>query len=401
MARRAPAPAAAATAALLAAIVPAPAPAAQLRISDVGLAGGVLFPDVDVSGRGPGANDYVGAQLLRASVPLGDRWSFFGEVAGADIPSSQLFGDAQVISARGGIRRWLGGPGSSQFFVDAAIGWMRLALDRRALAVDRPVGVAGLGQLFPMGDRAALHWEVRGEGTMRDMGDPIRAALGQPSILVGLTFRFPEPGDSDRDGIVDARDACPRTPLGAAVDLAGCPLDEDLDGVADGLDRCPGTPRGAPVSGDGCSLVSDSDSDGVPDGLDRCPDTPSEVLVDAGGCPDEVRFEVAGPVVLEGVGFDSASTRLTEGAREVLDAVAASLRGRTELRVEVAGHADANEQDGRELALRRAVSVRAYLIAHGVAADVLIARGYGAQQPVGDGDAANRRVELKRVDQAP
>jgi outer membrane protein OmpA-like peptidoglycan-associated protein len=73
--------------------------------------------------------------------------------------------------------------------------------------------------------------------------------------------------------------------------------------------------------------------------------------------------------------------------------------------VEVAGHADAREQDEAKLALRRAESVRAYLIAHGVPAEILVVRGYGAEIPAaGDasdtsdaGHAANRRVELKRA----
>jgi OOP family OmpA-OmpF porin len=399
----------AAVAALLAvvpaAVVLCPAGAAAgLRISDLTLASGVVFPDVDVSGDGPGANDFVTAQVLRASVPLGSRWSFFGEADRARVPSSRLFGDAETLSLRGGFRRWTGGPWESRFFADAAVGWIRLALDHRALAVDRPLCSAGLGQLFPLGDRAAIHWEVRGDFTMEDRGDPIRAGISQPSLLVGLTLRFPEP--RDRDGVADDDDACPATPAGALVDAAGCSLDEDFDGIADGLDRCPGTPRGAPVDAAGCSVVSDTDSDGVPDGLDRCPGTPSHVLVDAEGCPRDARFEVAGPVVLQGVRFETASTRLTEDARVVLDTVAESLRDRPEVRVEIAGHADSQERDEDTLALRRAESVRAYLIAQGVPEAILVARGYGAGEPAARGGtsaarAANRRVELKRVEGRP
>src|SRR5947209_6381942 len=45
--------------------------------------------------------------------------------------------------------------------------------------------------------------------------------------------------DSDGDGIPDKKDACPATPLGATVDLRGCPTDSDGDGVYDGIDQCP------------------------------------------------------------------------------------------------------------------------------------------------------------------
>ena len=89
--------------------------------------------------------------------------------------------------------------------------------------------------------------------------------------------------DSDHDGVVDKKDACPNTPGGAAVDQRGCPMDSDHDGVYDGLDRCPSTPAGAHVDPTGCP--TDADTDGVPDGIDQCPSTPTGVHVDAKGCP--------------------------------------------------------------------------------------------------------------------
>jgi OOP family OmpA-OmpF porin len=91
--------------------------------------------------------------------------------------------------------------------------------------------------------------------------------------------------DTDGDGVLDRRDQCPNTPLGARVDVSGCPIDSDADGVPDGLDQCEGTPAGALVDASGCHR--DSDGDEVPDGIDTCPDTPPEVPVDAKGCPTD------------------------------------------------------------------------------------------------------------------
>jgi outer membrane protein OmpA-like peptidoglycan-associated protein len=88
--------------------------------------------------------------------------------------------------------------------------------------------------------------------------------------------------DSDRDGVLDNRDRCPGTPVGAQVDGRGCSGDSDNDGVPDGLDRCPATPPGATVDARGCT--TDSDGDNIPDGIDRCPDTQAGVLVDPSGC---------------------------------------------------------------------------------------------------------------------
>ena len=89
--------------------------------------------------------------------------------------------------------------------------------------------------------------------------------------------------DSDHDGVPDAKDACPDTPAGAAVDSKGCPIDSDRDGVYDGIDKCPGTPAGAQVDANGCP--ADTNGDGVLDGIDQCPGTPAGVTVDAKGCP--------------------------------------------------------------------------------------------------------------------
>src|SRR2546427_547757 len=89
--------------------------------------------------------------------------------------------------------------------------------------------------------------------------------------------------DSDHDGVSDKQDACPDTPVGAAVDSKGCPIDSDHDGVYDGIDKCPGTPAGVHVDAKGCPV--DSDGDGVPDGIDQCPATPAGAPVDASGCP--------------------------------------------------------------------------------------------------------------------
>jgi len=108
------------------------------------------------------------------------------------------------------------------------------------------------------------------------------ASLGLSVFQVGGKVKLK---DSDGDGVADKRDKCPDTPLGATVDLNGCPTDSDRDGVYDGLDKCPNTPAGAVVDAAGCPI--DSDHDGVPDGIDKCPNTPAGAAVDAAGCPHD------------------------------------------------------------------------------------------------------------------
>jgi hypothetical protein len=43
--------------------------------------------------------------------------------------------------------------------------------------------------------------------------------------------------DSDKDGVNDNFDRCPKTPSGVAVTTKGCPKDTDGDGVADFKDK--------------------------------------------------------------------------------------------------------------------------------------------------------------------
>ncbi len=103
------------------------------------------------------------------------------------------------------------------------------------------------------------------------------------AVTAGLSYYFGRDQDRDRDGVLDAYDACPETPIGIQVDEFGCPADADGDGVPDYLDKCADTPKGILVDATGCPL--DADGDGVADNLDKCANTPTGVKVDAAGCP--------------------------------------------------------------------------------------------------------------------
>lgn len=100
--------------------------------------------------------------------------------------------------------------------------------------------------------------------------------------------------DADQDGVSDADDLCPHSPLGHKVDAQGCTgtqawqrQDDDGDGVNNALDLCPNTwldpyfvqPMSR-VTLYGCHVGElDSDFDGVPDPLDLCPWEPGHRLL--------------------------------------------------------------------------------------------------------------------------
>jgi len=241
--------------------------------------------------------------------------------------------------------------------------------------------------------------------------------------------------DSDGDNIADGIDKCPDTPTGVLVDSNGCPKDSDGDTIADGLDRCSDTPQGATVDALGCP--GDEDADGVLDGLDRCPRTPGGANVNSSGCPQGQRGRqpAAAPppappapapvdtpapaappqaaptgaaMVLENVTFGTGSARLQAGSYVELDSIAKVLTANPALRVEIGGHTDvsASRADDMHLSTLRAEAVRNYLVARGVPYQQVVARGYGGTQPrtpdtTPRGRAANQRIELRPLQQAP
>ena len=109
--------------------------------------------------------------------------------------------------------------------------------------------------------------------------------------------------------------------------------------------------------------------------------------------------------VLRGVNFEFNSANLTVNAKQILDQVAAALASRPDLKVELDGHTDGigSLSYNQKLSERRADSVKAYLVAAGIADARLSTRGFGKTMPVAtnsteEGRDLNRRVELKITD---
>jgi outer membrane protein OmpA-like peptidoglycan-associated protein len=111
-------------------------------------------------------------------------------------------------------------------------------------------------------------------------------------------------------------------------------------------------------------------------------------------------------IVLQGANFGFDSAELTPEARATLDEQAAILERESDVRVEIEGHTDSTgpEDYNKGLSERRAKAVEEYLISKGVPADRLDPVGYGPSSPIAsnatrEGRAANRRVELKVLEQ--
>jgi outer membrane protein OmpA-like peptidoglycan-associated protein len=216
--------------------------------------------------------------------------------------------------------------------------------------------------------------------------------------------------DQDGDGILDAQDQCPRQPEDKDnfQDEDGCPdLDNDQDGVLDVTDQCPLEPedRDAFEDEDGCP-DPDNDLDRILDAQDQCPLEPEDYDgdEDQDGCPDLYKRIVMHADRIElrqMVYFATNEDRILEKSFELLDEVARALLDYPSISVSIEGHTDNQGPDdyNQDLSVRRAASVRRYLIAQGVEAERMTSTGYGESRPIDDnrtetGRAANRRVEF-------
>jgi outer membrane protein OmpA-like peptidoglycan-associated protein len=221
----------------------------------------------------------------------------------------------------------------------------------------------------------------------------------------------PPPADRDKDGIPDADDACPDVP-GVKTDdpkTNGCPPDRDKDGIPDAEDACPDVPgiKTDDPKTNGCP--SDRDKDGIPDSQDACPDTPGPKNADPkkNGCPEAA---IVGKqiVILEQVKFATGSAKILPASDTVLNAVLQVLTNHPEIKhLSIEGHTDnvGAAAMNKSLSGRRAASVVAWLVAHGVDKSRLSSVGFGLEKPIDTNDTDvgrqnNRRVEFHIGDNA-
>lgn len=104
------------------------------------------------------------------------------------------------------------------------------------------------------------------------------------------------------------------------------------------------------------------------------------------------------------INFRSASATLNVAGSAILNDLVDIITRCPAMRVEVGGHTDDNGSDATNLALseKRAAAVVAYLVSKGIAADRLVAHGYGEASPLVPNDskdnmARNRRIEFKTL----
>ncbi|NNJ72586.1 MAG: OmpA family protein [Enterobacterales bacterium] len=200
------------------------------------------------------------------------------------------------------------------------------------------------------------------------------------SVMVMLGYRFgestpmkAEPKDGDMDGVMDNLDACPKTPVGKAVDDRGCMIVEK------------------PM------VETDTDGDGVFDKMDKCPDTTAGALVDDMGCQKELAKQVSVDLAIN---FATNSDVVSADYDAQVAKVADFMKQYAGTSVVIEGHTDSvgRADYNQSLSEKRAASVAAALANRfGVDASRITSVGYGESKPVesnetAEGRSANRRV---------
>jgi OmpA-OmpF porin, OOP family len=233
-------------------------------------------------------------------------------------------------------------------------------------------------------------------------------------MFLGFAFE-PSMPDRDGDGISDADDQCPNEAedRDGFEDSDGCPdPDNDGDGIPDEEDSCPLVPEDfdGDEDEDGCpekpsDPEGDQDGDGIKNDVDECPEQAETFngFEDEDGCPDEGDVEVSGGVIktLKKVYFEYDSDKIKKESYEILDVVAATIKGNDKLDlIEIQGHADERgpERYNLRLTTKRAAAVKRYLIEEGVKRKRLRSMGYGEYCPIKLGSDEEAWEENRRVD---
>ncbi len=244
----------------------------------------------------------------------------------------------------------------------------------------------------------------------------------------------PLKADTDGDGLSDGDEVMKyhTDPLKA---------DTDGDGLSDGDEvmKYHTDPLKADTDGDGLSdgdevlkyhtdpLKADTDGDGLTDGEEvlKYHTDPLKADTDGGGVNDgqeikngtnpldptddfpkkaEFKVEVGKSIALEGVTFATGSANLTSESESTLEKAYNTLAQNPEVVVEIQGHTDnvGKRATNMKLSEARANSVKAWLVAKGVASERITTKGFGPDKPIApnttkEGKAKNRRIEFFRV----
>jgi len=193
--------------------------------------------------------------------------------------------------------------------------------------------------------------------------------------------------DADNDGVSDAFDKSPNTPLGVAVDGSGNALDVDMDNVPDYRDADPFSNRGAQVDENGVEL--DDDKDGVPNSIDLESNTPVGTMVNQFGIniSSTTYVSAGGMIYFPSIYFNLGSAIVGNSNENRIATMALILKNNPDIKLNVVGHTDniGTPRFNKRLGLKRANAVINYLVVnYNVDINRLSAITKGEENPLSD-----------------
>ena len=145
---------------------------------------------------------------------------------------------------------------------------------------------------------------------------------------------------------------------------------------------------------------TDSDNDGVIDSRDACPNTPITNVVDARGCTVQVDLTEQLQMELR-VFFDNDKSNIKDQYKPEIAKVAEKMREYPNSTAKIEGHASKTGPSARynqRLSEARAMAVKSVLAnQYGITPDRLSTVGYGYSQPIASNDTPEGRAMNRRV----
>jgi OOP family OmpA-OmpF porin len=104
--------------------------------------------------------------------------------------------------------------------------------------------------------------------------------------------------------------------------------------------------------------------------------------------------------ILEGVNFEFNSARLTNEAVTILGKALTALQDHPDVKVRIVGHTDyiGSKKYNDLLSLRRANSVKSWLVSEGISATRITTAGVGFSEPIAPNDTPEGRAKNRRIE---
>lgn len=195
--------------------------------------------------------------------------------------------------------------------------------------------------------------------------------------------------DTDRDGIPDYMDECPK--VYGTIEKNGCPFalhDRDGDGIADKKDKCPD--EWGPIRNMGCPQKGKNNNDDILDDRRHENEVSYTELVD-----------LVGPIKIDNIEFATNSAKIDKMYYERLERLYQVLKNNPKYEVLLSGHTDHEGSANYNLMLgeNRANAIKDHLTRKGIGRNRVSIVSYGENKPLKENKnkkamAKNRRTEI-------